>query len=188
MRKLEVFTLIAILFIPGIAFGQDILTFTDIPFVAEGGVASTENYAQALYRLSIGLAAVLVVVKLMMAGVKYMFSEVVTNKEDAKKDIYGAITGLLIILAAVTILNTINPELTELNFLRDAPVISPSTKNPGTEQQRAARFQIQPGNSLVGGTNELTWNQYVAFCKEGGGTADRTFVPLIGTTWKWTCN
>jgi hypothetical protein len=54
---------------------------------------------------------VLAVLKITIAGVKYMLSDVVTSKESAKKDIQGALFGLLIVLAAVIILNTINPSL-----------------------------------------------------------------------------
>ena len=93
-------------------------TFQDLPFVSG---MSMESYATTLYRISITLAAFLVVLRLILAGVKYMFSEVVTNKEEAKKDITQALLGLLIILAAVTLLNTINPSLTELDFFRNVP-------------------------------------------------------------------
>lgn len=91
-----------------------------IPGIANPDALTTEGYVQALYDISITAAALLVVFKLMFAGVKYMFTEVVTSKEDAKKDIRASLIGLLIILSAVTLLNTINPNLTTLNFLRNA--------------------------------------------------------------------
>jgi hypothetical protein len=57
------------------------------------------------------------VVKIIFAGVKYMLSDLVTSKEAAKKDIRGALIGLLIVLGAVLILNTINPQLKGLTAL-----------------------------------------------------------------------
>ncbi len=102
-----------------------------IPGIANPDALSTEAYVQALYNISITAAALLVVFKLMVAGVQYMFSEIVTKKEDAKKDIRASLIGLLIILSAVTLLNTINPNLTTLNFLRNAePASMRIERNP----------------------------------------------------------
>ena len=77
------------------------------------------DYVNALYLASISIAAFMAVVKIIFAGVKYMLSDVVTTKEDAKKDIRGALIGLLIVVGAVLILNTINPKLTGLGALDD---------------------------------------------------------------------
>lgn len=113
---------------PVVVLAQDIQLFQTIPFL-EGANPTMESYVNALYRLAIAAASLLVVVKLIGAGVKYMFSEVVTDKADAKKDIRTSLLGMLIILAAVTILNTINPELTRLDFLSNAQSVSPDTSS-----------------------------------------------------------
>lgn len=84
----------------------------------------TDQYVNALYLLSITVAALLAVVKIIFGGVKWMLSDVVTDKSSAKKDIWGAILGLLIVLSAVLILNTINKDLTKLNFLENASPLS----------------------------------------------------------------
>lgn len=72
-------------------------------------------YINALYKLSIALAALLAVIKIIVAGAKWMLTDLISSKEEAKKDIEGAILGLLIIIAAVIILETINPQLTKTN-------------------------------------------------------------------------
>lgn len=82
---------------------------------------SLPGYVDALYKAAISIAAFLAVVKIIFAGVKYMLSDVVTSKEDAKKDIRGALIGLLIVIGAVLILNTINPQLKELTALGGPP-------------------------------------------------------------------
>lgn len=87
----------------------------NIPFI--DGDMTIEDYTNAIYLLSISVAAVLAVLKITIAGVKYIMSDVVTSKESAKKDIKGALFGLLIVLAAVVILQTINPQLTQLDIL-----------------------------------------------------------------------
>lgn len=90
-------------------------TFADIPFLK--GDPDTQGFVTALYQMSIGLAAIAVVIRLIMAGAKYMLSEVVTNKSEAKEDIKGALLGLLVILSTVLILGTINPKLVGLDAL-----------------------------------------------------------------------
>jgi len=77
------------------------------------------DYINALYRLAISIAALLAVIKIIYAGVQYMFSDIVTQKEDAKKDIQGALLGLLIIIGAVIILNTVNTDITKNEILMD---------------------------------------------------------------------
>jgi hypothetical protein len=78
---------------------------------------SIEAYINALYLLSISVAAILAVLKITLAGVKYVMSDIVTQKGDAKKDIQGALFGLLIVMAAFIILNTINRDLTVFAIL-----------------------------------------------------------------------
>lgn len=82
--------------------------------VKDGGFG---EYINALYRLSISIAALLAVVKIVAAGAKYMLSDIVTHKEDAKKDIEGALIGLLVIIGAVIILNTVNTDITKNSFV-----------------------------------------------------------------------
>jgi len=83
---------------------------------------SLAGYVNALYKAAISIAAFMAVVKIIFAGVKYMLSDVVTTKESAKKDIRGALIGLLIVIGAVLILNTINPQLKGLRALDGPPV------------------------------------------------------------------
>jgi hypothetical protein len=105
---------------PIVSYGAE-QTFTplirNLPWLNYGGSMGTEDYVAALYTISISLAALLVVLRLILAGVKYMFSELITSKEDAKKEIWSSLLGLLIILSAVTILTTINPNLKNLDAL-----------------------------------------------------------------------
>lgn len=115
-------------------------TFADYrPMVVIPGLdpdnQSTDEYVNALYVLSITIAAFLAVVKIIFGGVKWMLSDVVTDKSSAKKDIWGAIIGLLIVLAAVLVLNTINPNLTKLKFLGNAEPISITTASPTSDSE-----------------------------------------------------
>jgi hypothetical protein len=135
-NQLYIFCVILIvLFTPVILLAAEApSTFQTIPFLGDGVSGGAEAYANALYRVAISLAAVLAVLRLTLAGFKYMFSEVVTDKGEAKKDIQNALVGLLIILAAITILNTINPQLTNFNFLRSATSVETNSVSGNTER------------------------------------------------------
>ena len=69
------------------------------------------SFVNLVYGLAISIAALLAVVKIVIAGVKWMLSDVVTSKVEAKADIQGALLGLIIIISAVLIITVINPTI-----------------------------------------------------------------------------
>jgi hypothetical protein len=75
------------------------------------------KYLNIIFKLAIGICAALAVIMLIINGVKYMGDESVFGKTEAKKNMFGAIVGLLIALGAWALLNTINPDLTGKNGL-----------------------------------------------------------------------
>ncbi len=98
---------------------------TYTPLVGIPGVdpaADFNTYINSLYALSISIAALLAVIKIIIAGVKWMMTDVVTTKGEAKKDIQGALIGLIIVIAAVLILNQINEDITNVNLKFESPV------------------------------------------------------------------
>jgi hypothetical protein len=104
---------ILLLLIPAVLFAQS-PTFT--PLVGIPGIdpaAGFNQYINALYAISISVAGLLAVIKIIIAGIKYTMSEVVTQKSDAKSEIQGALVGLIIVVSAVIVLNQINPQLTQ---------------------------------------------------------------------------
>jgi hypothetical protein len=117
------------------------------PLVGIPGVdpnADFNAYINALYTISIGIAALLAVIKIIIAGVKWMLTDIVTSKQEAKSDITNATIGLIIVIAAVLILNVINPNLTTTSVFvsqinERAPSVTPTESagpplNPGEEQ------------------------------------------------------
>lgn len=82
------------------------------------------EYLNLLIKIFIGICAVLAVIMIVMGGIEYMTTELVSGKEAGKERITHAIFGLLLALGAVTLLNTINPDLlkTDLSSLKDAKV------------------------------------------------------------------
>ena len=120
--KLTHFIALLIILLPTVVFAQGVPT-TYRPLVGIPGVDDVGDinaYINALYALSISIAALLAVIKIIIAGVKWMLSDVVTDKSEAKKDIWNATIGLLIVIAAVLILGVINPQLTSTSvFVKD---------------------------------------------------------------------
>ena len=111
MKKI-LLALIIVIATPALAFAQSkYVPLIDIPLLTQAGDTGFSGYINFLYSLSIGIAGLLAVIKIIVAGVKYMFSDVITNKAAAKGEIKGALLGLLLILGAYLILNTINPQL-----------------------------------------------------------------------------
>lgn len=72
---------------------------------------SINNYINTLIRLAIGIGGVLAVVRIVMGGIEYMGNEVISNKESGRDKINNAILGLILVLSAYVILNTINSQL-----------------------------------------------------------------------------
>lgn len=79
-------------------------------------------YVKTFYQWSIGLAALLAMAQLVLGGLQYILAAGnISSKEAANERIRGSLTGLLVLVAIVTVLTTINPNLATL---------TPSTTRP----------------------------------------------------------
>lgn len=88
------------------------------------------EYVNIIFDLLIGICAVLAFIMLVVGGIQYMGSELVSSKEAAKSQATNAILGLLVAFSAWLILNTINPKL--LDFCLDKN-LQPATIKPTPE-------------------------------------------------------
>lgn len=146
------------------AQGQMQLFQPGLPGLQNAGNLTTQQYIDALYVIAITAAAILAVFKLIWAGVQYMLSDLVTSKQKAKQDIQGALLGLLIILAAVTILTTINPNLKQINFLKNAtPANSVPPNNSGVSGSNT--------NNNSGTASQGSWQEAYSQNNANGDTA-----------------
>ena len=89
-------------------------------FVKIGSVTDTSGgpgeYLNAFYIWSIGVAAALAMLMIVIGGVQYTLSAgSIGSKDAAKKRITSAVLGLLILLSITLILTTINPKLLRLD-------------------------------------------------------------------------
>lgn len=122
MKFFTHFFIFVILLSPAILFAADTPTYNPLVglpgFDDEilGAETNFNDYINALYAIAIAIAALLAVIKVIIAGVKWMLTDIVTSKEEAKKDIKGALLGLIIVLSAVLILTVINPNLVSVDL------------------------------------------------------------------------
>lgn len=93
-----------------------------------GGIDALGAYLNVIVTIFIGICAVLAVVMIVIGGMQYMTSELISSKEAGKEKIRNAIFGLLLALGAWLILNTINPAL-----LQTAPLKNSLTQQTITE-------------------------------------------------------
>ena len=74
------------------------------------------NYLNIVIKLVIGFSAVLAMLMIVIGGIEYMTSELISGKEEGKERITHAIFGLVIALGAFALLNTLNPQLLQVCF------------------------------------------------------------------------
>lgn len=158
---------IIILYVPVLVHGEEYSPLVGVPGVDTTKPGNFDTYINSLYALSISIAALLAVIKITIAGVKWMMSDIVTSKSEAKKDIEGAIIGLLIILAAVLILFVINPNLTKVTLgiteLAKPPYTPPAVAAGGGGEK--ARPVTPEGGQLLQAVGMVTEDQRKTACE-----------------------
>lgn len=95
------------------------------PIPGLGQITATTNigdYFNIIFKIAIGLCAVLAVVMIVLGGIQYMGDESVFGKTEAKSQIGKAILGLLIAIGSYALLNTINPAMLGTNGVNIAQV------------------------------------------------------------------
>ena len=178
--------LFVILLIPTVSFAVEIKYLVGIPGIDNPSL-SLNDYINALYALSISIAALLAVIKIIIAGVKWMLSDIVTSKQEAKSDIWGATLGLLLVISAVLILGVINPQLTTTSLFI-APAADIGTNTPFTEETKTSCM-----------ANGDTWTDTTASEFNDGGYCTKASNPAIidpkmscllvaGTTSTYDCS
>lgn len=113
------------------------------------------KYLNIMIGLTIGISAVLAVVMIVIGGMEYMTSELVSSKEEGRKRMTNAVLGLLIALGAYALLFTINPDLLNTNIkIPVATVTVTATTNSAVPKpsSASARCVVAPtGNSCAPG-------------------------------------
>ncbi len=104
----------------------------DLPGI--GPTTNLASYVSGAFTLSMAVGAAIAFVMITYGGIIYATADAISGKQNGKKYIRDAVTGLIILLGAFAILNTIDPELVNLNIgFQNPEVIVPedSTLSPG---------------------------------------------------------
>ena len=80
---------------------------------------SLAQFFNTLFKAAIVIGAILAVLRLGYAGAIYMTTDLPGAKGNAKSIISSAVLGLLLLLAVWLILNQINPDILNLDILRN---------------------------------------------------------------------
>lgn len=124
--------------LPLVALAQEFTGYvplTNVPFLTETGNAfSLDSFLNGLYRLCIGIAAVVAVLQIMRAGIMYMGGDSVTEKKEARNLIAMSIGGLILVLSPVVVFSLVNPEILTLRIgnLEDLKVGTSAGETAGT--------------------------------------------------------
>ena len=114
------------------------------------------KYLNIVIKLFFGICAVLAMIMIVIGGVQYMTTELISSKESAKHSITGAIFGFLLALSAYLLLNTINPKLLDacLSELPQATVIiSPDDTSTGSDTKLCISTTNPPNPDSAAGTS-----------------------------------
>lgn len=137
---------------PGCVLSSDGKTYTLTTFDPASQAGQSNNkigdYLNVMIRIFIGLCAVLAVVMIVIGGIQYMTSELISSKGEGKERILHAIFGLLLALGAWTLLNQINPDIlrTDLNSLQsvtvDVPITTFNISSSGPQSRNGTAIKI----------------------------------------------
>ncbi|KXB08620.1 hypothetical protein AKJ56_00720 [candidate division MSBL1 archaeon SCGC-AAA382N08] len=117
MKKLFIiFIFIGIIALPLMALAADTDIFNE-PVKISGAANKGGDIAGSInhfYRVALGLGGIAAVAVIVIGGIMYATSGAIDKKNTGKEFITSAIWGLVLLLGAFIVLNTINPQLTKL--------------------------------------------------------------------------
>jgi hypothetical protein len=135
--------------LPVYAFAADaapsFIPLTSIPGIQEAVASdSLAILLNNLYKLCIGLAAVIAVLKIIQGGVTYMLGDSVTEKKEAKHHIAMAVLGLVFILSPYLVFSVIDPRILKLDVDVSGlkpPAVTPQAAAPGPSNLPAVQLE-----------------------------------------------
>ncbi len=180
MKKILAFLFFISLLLPTLTLAQDTNYPGNLPayvplepisdvYKQTPGPQNFSEFLGSIFKISIILAALWAVGALIFGGVVYMFSEIINKKALAKKRIEAALWGLLLLIGAWLILNTINPQL--LMFSNN---IIPTTSTKQLDATQAPKDPLVPGDFIEYNTSTQEQNAFAERCKNDfGGVVER---------------
>ncbi len=105
--------------LPGFKYKDSVVAGTGSNGCAVGEVCvyTINYYINAMYRYGAGVAVTFAIVLIMIGGVQYMVGSAVGTIDAAKKRMWNAVIGLVLVLSTHSILTFVNPEITSFRPL-----------------------------------------------------------------------
>lgn len=112
------FVFIALLALaPFLTHAQEFIPLTSVPAFRE--IATSDgiaNFLNNMYKIAVGLAAVLAVLQIIRAGFEYMGGDSITEKRHARHLILMSLVGLLLVLSPAIVFGIIDPRILNLDL------------------------------------------------------------------------
>ena len=173
-RAVPYLAALALAALPALASAQstEFVPLTNSTLFADlGNTPDLAKMLNTIYKMCIGIAAMLAVLKIMQAGIMYMGSDVITEKSAAKKIIGQAIGGLLLVLSPVIVFSIINPDILSLKIGDLGDLSSPSSSAESADPYASASWADSQSSRADAS----------ARCTAGGGRTVFTCSPKAGT-------
>lgn len=171
---------------------------TDIPGFPEAGNApDLGTFLNTVYRICIGIAAILTVLQLVRAGVMYAAGDSVSEKREARQLITLSLLGLLLVLSPAIVFRVIDPRILSLD-INTAPLAvpqdsdsegaptTPSRSEIGNDAATCAAFDASFDTQYAGKSSAITSPQ-AGCCQARGCSAEQIPGARGGTGYQCDC-
>ena len=118
-----------------------------LPGLPAGATSDPGAYISYFFIFGLGLVGFLAVAAIVVGGIMYMTGGTIGKVEKAKSIIWGAITGVILLMCSYLLLYTIDPTLVNLSPFRPtppgnipapAPRVGPASCDPNTQEWKPA--------------------------------------------------
>lgn len=123
--------------------------------ISSGCKSKFETYLPGVFNLAIGIAAVLAFIMLTYGGIKYMTSDAIGGKSEGRSNIENALWGLLLVISAWVILNTINPQLLKFDFNLKVPTTFDQSVVDIAIIDQASKNNVATAADMLSGTRAV---------------------------------
>ncbi len=191
-RLIQKYILRTTWFLTLMSFGNKIYALPDYTVLAPlPGIGPTTNlhdYLPNAFNLAIGIAAGMAFVVITLGGAMYATTDAISGKAQGKEWITNAIWGLLLVIGAWIILNTINPQILKFDLIINRPNIQAGQAAavpgiPMTQQQIAddstVKQQLKAGGVTFNNNDKACVNGEMQGCTNVNGLPQTAIDGLI---------
>ncbi len=154
--------------------------------LGEGEVKKTVtgfgDYINTFYRFLIGASATIAVVLIMVAGAQYVASSGSGEVGKAKEKIKNAVTGFVLLMLAVLLLQTVNPQLLKL----EPPPFPKVRQSIFYGEDTTCEFYLESGHTLETTDGTAITEGWCGVTADAKVATDPNGNPVADTTCKWT--